>query len=96
MQDYHFARGAYDPTSPAISFSSNTRESSQSRQSWHLRAEKDKTRFILRPVVFLFQTQDGQYAKMKVEKMDRTNTDFDTKEEITYTFKYYYNQSKRS
>ncbi len=90
-QDYHYARGAYDPTAPAISYSSNTRSSSNARQAWHLRAEKEKDRLILRPVVFIFKTQDGKVAKMVIEKMVRTNTDFKVKEEITYTIKYYYN-----
>ncbi len=90
--DYDYARGNQSPTSPAISYASNTRDASQSREPWHLRSGKnDGQDLFLRPVVFIFQTQDGKVAKMVIEKMDRTNKDFDKKEEITYTIKYYYN-----
>ncbi len=90
--DYDYARGFQDPIAPAISFASSTNEAGQTRQPWHLRASKNgEKNLLLRPVVFIFQTQDGKVAKMVIEKMDRTNTDFDKKEEITYTIKYYYN-----
>ncbi len=90
--DYDYANGFREPLAPAISFDSNTRDGSQSRQAWHLRAGKDGgENLILRPVVFLFLTQDGKVAKMKIVKMTRTNKDFDKKEEITYAIKYFYN-----
>ncbi len=93
--DYDYARGNQDPLAPAISFESSTENSSMSRQPWHLRAGKGGDKImVLRPVVFIFQTQDGHFAKMAIEKMVRTNSDFDKKEEITYKLKYYYNPKK--
>ncbi len=90
--DYDYATGVQDPLAPAISFDTHTRHSSQSRQPWHLRAGKNGgENLLLRPVLFIFETQDDANAKMVIEKMERTNTDFDKKEEITYTLKYYYN-----
>ncbi len=90
--DYDYARGFQDAIAPAISFASNTGQAGQTRQPWHLRASKNGDKnLLLRPVVFVFQTQDGKVAKMVIEKMDRTNTDFDKKEEITYAIKYFYN-----
>ncbi|MBS9766590.1 MAG: hypothetical protein KGV44_03490 [Flavobacteriaceae bacterium] len=90
--DYDYAKGFQSPLAPAISFASNTSDAGQTRQPWHLRSSRtDGKDLFLRPVVFIFQTQDGKVAKMVIEKMDRTNTDFDKKEEITYTIKYYYN-----
>ncbi len=90
--DYDYAMGHGNELMPAISFASSTSSIGQTRQPWHLRASKDRgKKLLLRPVVFIFQTQDGSVAKMVIKKMERTNTDFDVKEEITYTFKYYYN-----
>ncbi len=90
--DYEYANGFRDPLAPAISYDSNTREDSQTRQAWHLRAGKDGgENLILRPVVFVFLTQDGKVAKMQITKMTRTNKDFDKKEEVAYTIKYFYN-----
>ncbi len=94
--DYDYGRGFGGGLSgaiaPAISFESNTRNASGSREPWHLRAGKDGgENIVLRPVIILFQTQDGKVAKMQITKMNRTNKDFDKKEEITYRIKYFYN-----
>ncbi len=91
-QDYDYANGIQSPVAPAIAFESHTRNASQSREPWHLRSgKKGGSKLLLRPVVFLFQTQDDKVAKMVIEKIERTNEDFDVKEEITYTIKYFYN-----
>ncbi len=90
--DYDYARGYQETIAPAIAFESSTGNSAKSREPWHLRAGKDGgENIVLRPVIFLFQTQDGKAAKMQITKMNRTNKDFDKKEVISYSMKYFYN-----
>lgn len=95
-KDYDYAPGSFDATAPAIAFESSTRSSSNSREAWHLRSAKNSNKLILRPVVFVFKTQDGHIAKMVIEKINRTNTDFDAKEDVVYNIKYYYNEDANS
>ncbi len=97
---YSQAETTYVATSPAILFlPENKKASTEYRQSWYTTlfgSEQGSAEFTLRPVVFVFQTQDGHFAKMTMEKMDRTYNSVDKKEDITYTIKYYYNPKKGS
>ncbi len=93
--DYDYASGYEQPTAPAIASESNLENAISTRQPWHLRANSDQGGVIvLRPIVFLFHTQDKHFAKMAIEKMVRTNTDFEKKEVVKYRLKYYYNPKK--
>ncbi len=94
------AERPYFAYSPAILSLPDAGASKDVREAWHSvlydMGERDKADFELRPVVFLFQTQDGHFAKMVIEKMDRTYSKDTKKEDIKYTIKYYYNPKKGS
>ncbi len=93
FKDFSYAKDFYDPIAPAINSDWYLSSSSDAREAWHTDlyriSANDNIEYTLRPVVFLFQTHDGHFAKMVIEKMDRTYAD--EKEDITYTIKYYYN-----
>ncbi len=94
------AERPYFSVSTAILSLPEPNASKDVREAWHTvlydMGKKGDVEFGLRPIVFLFQTQDGHFAKMTIEKMDRTYNKETKKEDVKYTFKYYYNPKKGS
>ncbi|WCC45761.1 hypothetical protein PJW08_07035 [Tenacibaculum finnmarkense] len=64
------------------------------RETWYFRSSQDRELLLLKPMVFVFKTHDGHFAKMAIKSIVRTNTDFDKKEDIDYVIQYYYNPEK--
>ncbi|MCD8438798.1 hypothetical protein [Tenacibaculum finnmarkense] len=64
------------------------------RETWYFRSSQDRELLLLKPMVFVFKTHDGHFAKMAIKSIIRTNTDFDKKEDIDYVIQYYYNPEK--
>ncbi|MCG8184164.1 hypothetical protein [Tenacibaculum piscium] len=68
--------------------------SGDSRKIWYYRSSQNRDVLLLKPIVFIFKTHDGHFAKMAIKSIKRTNTDFDKKETIDYVIQYYYNPEK--
>ncbi|MCD8405080.1 hypothetical protein LNI90_08330 [Tenacibaculum dicentrarchi] len=68
--------------------------SGDSRKTWYYRSSQNRDLLLLKPIVFIFKTHDGHFAKMAIKSIKRTNTDFDKKEDIDYVIQYYYNPEK--
>ncbi|MFL0082339.1 hypothetical protein [Tenacibaculum maritimum] len=64
------------------------------RKVWYFRSSQDESLLLLKPVVFVFKTHDGHFAKMAIKEVKRTNTNFEEKESLEYVIQYYYNPKK--
>ncbi|CAA0215999.1 heme binding lipoprotein precursor HmuY-family [Tenacibaculum maritimum] len=64
------------------------------RKVWYFRSSQDKSLLLLKPIVFVFKTHDGHFAKMAIKELKRTNTNFEEKESLEYVIQYYYNPKK--